>query len=258
MSSRAGGRVVVLCYHAIADHRDDPVLAKWSVAPELFERQLAAIAAAGWSFVGLDEVLAGIDGERPLPERGVLLTFDDAYVDLLTTALPLLQRHSAPAVVFAVAANVGGTNSWDQQGAATVDLLDAEGLRAVAAAGVEVGSHTSTHRPLMRVPAAELEQELSGSAAQLAELGLPRPRSFAFPYGDCSDELGAAVERAGYAVGFTIQPGALPAEGTTRFLLPRVVVTGTDTPRRLRLKLRAAAWPYGLQRRFLKLMRLDY
>jgi peptidoglycan/xylan/chitin deacetylase (PgdA/CDA1 family) len=258
VSAPAGSRVVVLAYHAIADYRDDPVLAKWSVTPELFARQLDAILAAGYSFVDLETVLAGLAGERPLPRRGVLLTFDDAYADLLPTALPLLRRHRAPAVVFAVAANVGGTNSWDQQDARVVDLLDAEGLKAVAAAGIEIGSHTSTHRPLGKVPAEELDEELAGAAARLEALGLPRPRSFAYPYGDCSEELGAAVERAGYSVGFTIQPGALRAgDGANRFLLPRVVVLGTDSPRRLRLKLRAAAWPYGLQRRFLRLLRLE-
>jgi peptidoglycan/xylan/chitin deacetylase (PgdA/CDA1 family) len=251
--------VVVLAYHAIADHREDPVLAKWSVTPELFARQLDAIAAAGWTFLDLDALLAGLAGEGPLPERGILLTFDDAYADMLSTALPVLQRHGAPAVVFAVADRVGGTNSWDQQGARVVELLDAEGLAAVAAAGVEVGSHTATHRPLTSVPAGELDAELSGAAARIEGIGLPRPRAFAFPYGACSDELGAAVGRAGYEVGFTIQPGSLrPGEDADPFLLPRVVVVGTDTPRRLKLKLRAAGWPYGVQRRFLKLTGLDY
>ena len=251
--------MVVLCYHAIADHREDPVLAKWSVAPELFARQLDSLAAGGWSFVDLDAILAGLAGERPLPERAVLITFDDAYADLLPTALPLLQRHRAPAVVYVVADNVGGTNTWDQQGARVVELLDAEGLKAVAAAGVEVGSHTATHRPLTQVPAGELDHELSDSAARIEALGLPRPRSFAYPYGDCDAAVGAAVEGAGYELAFTIKPGALKAgEQPDRFMLPRVVVLGSDGPRRLRWKMRAAAWPWGLQRRFLRLTGLRH
>lgn len=259
MRPGSGSRVVVLAYHAIADHADDPVLAKWSVAPDLFARQLDAIAAAGWSFIGLDDVLAGLAGERPLPKRGVLLTFDDAYADLLGTALPLIERHGASGVVFVVAANIGGTNTWDQRiGARSVELLDVEGLRALVRAGIEVGSHTSQHRPLQRVPEDELDEELAGSAARLEALGFPRPRSFAYPYGDCSEELAAAVERAGYSVAFTIERGALSAAaGVNRFLLPRVVALGEDSPRKLRLKMRAAAWHPGLQRRFLWLLRIS-
>jgi peptidoglycan/xylan/chitin deacetylase (PgdA/CDA1 family) len=243
-------RLVVLGYHAIADHREDAVLGKWSVTPERFAAQLEALAGGGWSFVDLDAVVAALAGERDLPRRAVLITFDDAYADLLDNACPALAEHGAPAVVFVVAGKVGATNSWDhEQGTKTVDLLDAEGLRSVAAAGVEVGSHTMGHRPLGRVPAAELVAELVDSAARIEALGLPRPRSFAYPYGDCSPALAAAVADAGYSLAFTINPGRIvAAPPEERFLLPRVVVVGSDTPRDLKLKLASAAWHPRLRR----------
>lgn len=264
MSSTAPGRVVVLAYHAIADLRGDPVLAKWSVAPQLFGRQLDAIAAAGWSFVSLGAVLAALRGEGELPRKAVLLSFDDAYADLLSEALPAMERHGAPGVVFAVAAKVGATNSWDVAGGAReLDLLDADGLRAVAARGVEVGSHTSHHRPLGSVPAAELDEELGGSAERLAALGLPRPRAFAYPHGDCSLELARAVQAAGYEAAFTIFAGAVAVGGASgdgsgqdRYLLPRIVVLETDSPRNLRLKLATAAWPERWRLRVLRALRV--
>jgi peptidoglycan/xylan/chitin deacetylase (PgdA/CDA1 family) len=252
-------RLVVLGYHAIADHRDDAVLAKWSVLPELFAAQLDALAAAGWSFVGLDAVYAALAGGRDLPRRALVLSFDDAYADLVSEALPVMARHGAPGVVFVVAGKVGATNSWDhEQGTKSVDLLDTAGLQAAVAGGFEVGSHTMAHRPLGRVPSEELPTELVDSAARLRELGFSKPRAFAYPYGDSNPELAAAVEDAGYELAFTVNTGPITASPPLgRFLLPRVVVLGTDSPRDLKLKLATAAWRPRLRRALLSRLGIE-
>jgi len=236
----------ILAYHAVADLAGDPMLAEYGVPPSLFAAQIDDLSAHGWEFVGLDAVLASLDGGEPLPRRALLLTFDDAYVDLLEVACPLLRERGIIAVVFAVADRVGATNLWDQaKGAEALELLDARGLLAVAGHGVEVGSHTATHRSLPKVDRGELEGELAGSAATLESLGLPRPRSFSYPYGGADERLAAAVREAGYEIAFTTawgDPAAAP-----RHLVPRVEVHASDTPAKLRLKLAAAAWP-GLAR----------
>jgi peptidoglycan/xylan/chitin deacetylase (PgdA/CDA1 family) len=121
-------------------------------------------------------------------------------------------------------------------------LLDAEGLRALAASGVEIGSHASSHRPLTRVPPAELPGELEGSAARLEALGLPRPRALSYPHGDTSPEVAAAARRAGYTVAFTVRAG-IARRGVDPFAVPRVEVFSSDTTRKLRLKLATAGWP---------------
>jgi peptidoglycan/xylan/chitin deacetylase (PgdA/CDA1 family) len=236
----------ILAYHAVADLATDPMLAEYGVPPALFAAQLDDLAAHGWEFVGLDAVLAARDGGEPLPRRALLLTFDDAYVDLLEVACPLLRERGIAAVVFAVADRVGASNLWDQaKGAGALELLDGEGLRAVAARGVEVGSHTATHRSLPKIERGELEGELAGSAATLERLGLPRPRSFSYPYGGADERLATAVREAGYEIAFTTAWGD-PATAP-RHLVPRVEVHASDTPAKLRLKLAAASWP-GLAR----------
>jgi peptidoglycan/xylan/chitin deacetylase (PgdA/CDA1 family) len=240
---RRRGTIVALAYHAIADHRDDPVLDRWSVRPEAFAVQLEAFASAGWRFVDLDFVLAALRGEAGPPSRCLLLTFDDAYTDLLDAALPVLRRHGAPGVVFAVAGELGGTNSWDRPaGARTLPLLDPSGLREAIAGGFELGSHSTHHRPLRSVPADELGTEIAGSAERLVTAGLPRPRSFAYPHGDCDEAVAAAVAAGGYELAFTIRPGVI-APGSERLLLPRVAVLGEDTPRSLAVKIATAGWP---------------
>lgn len=248
----------ILAYHAIADLATDPVLAEYGVSPDLFAAQLDDLIAHGWEFVDLDAVIASLDGDASLPRRALLLTFDDAYTDLLEVACPLLVDRGIPAVVFAVADRVGATNLWDQaKGAAVLKLLDAGGLRAVAERGVEVGSHTATHRSLPEVDPGELGAELVDSGATLEGLGLPRPRAFSYPYGAAEDRLAEAVREAGYEIAFTTAWGEPRA--ADRFLLPRVEVHASDTPAKLRLKLAAAGWPGLVRDGFLALagVRLD-
>jgi peptidoglycan/xylan/chitin deacetylase (PgdA/CDA1 family) len=251
-------RLRIVAYHAVADLRDDPVLAEYAVPPARFSAQLDALLAAGWNFVDLDTALAALAG-RPIPRRAILLTFDDAYADLLEAARPLLAERGIPAVVFAVAGHVGGRNDWDHhRRGAVLRLLDAAELREAAAAGIEVGSHTWTHRPLPEVPEAELDRELSGSATRLQELGVARPRAFSYPYGKWTAGLAAAVRAAGYELAFTVDWGVVGADSDA-FALPRVEVHASDTPRKLRQKLALAGWPGRLRDLLLWLLgvRLD-
>jgi GT2 family glycosyltransferase/peptidoglycan/xylan/chitin deacetylase (PgdA/CDA1 family) len=250
------GEVAVLAFHAIADLGEDPLLREYGVPRERFAEQLDALARREWTFVDLDAVLRALDGKQSLPARAVLLTFDDAYAELPSAALPLLAERGLSAVVFAVADRVGGVNEWDRaKGGGALALLDADGLRTLAANGVEIGSHGSTHRPLTRLSGDELEGELQGSAASLESLGLPRPRALSYPHGVTSPEVAAGARRAGYAVAFTVDSGVV-RRGANRYALPRIEVLASDTPWKVRLKLATAEWPSRWRRRVLALLRV--
>jgi len=245
--SSSSPRLSVLAYHAIDELDEDPILARYSVHPVQFAEQLDHLSERGWNFVDLDQVLAAFAGERCLPSRPVLLTFDDAYADLHHTVHPILSERRIPAVTFAVAGQVGGTNIWDSEnGAASLDLLDIDGLREIASQGIEVGAHTVNHPALTRVPSGRLEEEIHVAADLLEEAGLPRPRAFSYPYGRWNPQVVDAVRDAGYEVAFTVDHGVV-CDGADRHALPRIAVHADDTPFRLHLKLATAGWPHSVR-----------
>lgn len=249
------GSAVVLAFHAVSDLGSDPVLAEYGVPPERLTEHLDALGKRGWQFVGLDAVLAALEGRGRLPKRALLVTFDDCYVDLLSDGAPVLAERGVPAVAFAVAGLTGAANEWDRPlGARELRLLDADGLRALPAAGIEVGSHGMHHRQLTKMPLAEAAAEIRASAAALEGLGLPRPRAFSYPHGELNREIADAVAASGYRAAFTVAPGAVE-RGCDPFSLPRVEVLASDTPVRLRLKIATASWPPRLRRRLLRLTR---
>jgi peptidoglycan/xylan/chitin deacetylase (PgdA/CDA1 family) len=238
-----GDGVAVLAYHAVSDLGGDPVLAEYGVPAERLAEQLDDLAGRGWSFVGLDAVLAAFEGRGSLPRRAALVTFDDCYVDLLGAGLPVLAERGVPALAFAVAGLTGGANEWDRPlGARELPLLDAAGLRRLAEAGVEIGSHAMTHRPLARIEQTEAASEVAESAARLESFGLPRPRALSYPHGESSPAVEAAAREAGYQLAFTVDPG-IAERSCNRLALPRIEVLASDSMRLLRVKLATARWP---------------
>jgi len=213
----------VLAYHALRDLGGAGALARFGIPPGELCRQLRRLHRCGARFITADELLNYLHHGAGLPRRPVLLTFDDAYAELADEGLAVLRELAAPAVVFAVSGRVGGVNDWDAKaGAPSLALCDADGLRRLAAGGVEIGSHGRSHLALDRLEPARLGEELEGSAAELAALGLPTPRLLAYPFGRADEPARVAARRAGYAAAFTARPGRV-TPASDPFALPRVV-----------------------------------
>jgi peptidoglycan/xylan/chitin deacetylase (PgdA/CDA1 family) len=157
-------------------------------------------------------------------------------------------------VLFALAGKIDGENDWDEPGPnGPLPLLDGDGLRSLAASGVTVQSHGSSHRRLTELDEGELEEELRGSRQRLRSLGLDEPIALAYPFGVWSPETATAARAAGYELAFTVTPGVV-GRGENPYALPRVEVLAADGPRRVRIKARTASWPGWLRRRLLRLL----
>jgi peptidoglycan/xylan/chitin deacetylase (PgdA/CDA1 family)/GT2 family glycosyltransferase len=231
----------VLCYHSLSDLRGAARIEQYGLPPTRFRRQLRLLRSAGYRFVTMTEAVNAIAGEGGLPRRALLVTFDDCYRDLLTEGLPVLRAEDAPAAAFAVAGRVGGTNSWDVAiGAPELPLLDAEGLLALRRAGVSLGAHGATHRPLVDLEADQLDLETAAAADTLERLGLGPATSFAYPHGAHDAGSRAAVARAGYAAAFTVTPGLVRCPAADPFTVPRIEILRRDGAG-LRLILKVAA-----------------
>ncbi|MFI7414736.1 polysaccharide deacetylase family protein [Streptomyces sp. NPDC049627] len=222
----------VAMYHSVSDCPDDPY--NISVTPARLDQQLAWLARRGLRGVSVRELLAA----RALgAERGLVgLTFDDGYADFVTAALPVLRRHGFTATVFVLSGRVGGENAWEPTGPRK-PLLDEDGIRRAAAAGMEIASHGLTHVDLTTAPEDVLHSEADDSRHRLAALIGDDVEGFCYPYGRIDERAAAAVRRAGYRYACSIAPG--PA-GCGDFALPRIHVGQADTPVRLELKRRLA------------------
>ncbi|UNO44354.1 polysaccharide deacetylase family protein [Streptomyces sp. MST-110588] len=214
-------------YHSVSPCTEDPY--RITVTPDRLDRQLRWLRNRGLTGVSVGELL--LAGARGRATGLVGLTFDDGYTDFLEYALPLLHRHACTATVFVLPGRLGGDNAWDREGPRK-PLLDADGIREVSRAGMEIGSHGMLHTDLTLVDDATLTAEVAGSRARLADLTGSAPQGFCYPYGLLDTRAVEAVRAAGYGYGCAIDPGPL----TALHALPRVHIGSSDHWLRLHLK----------------------
>jgi peptidoglycan/xylan/chitin deacetylase (PgdA/CDA1 family) len=205
----------------------DPYLV--TVCPTRLERQFGWLRSRGLRGVSMAELLAARDAGRAAGLVG--LTFDDGYADFVEYVVPALHRHGFSATVFVIAGLLGRTNEWDPMGPRK-PLMTADDVRAVAADGVEIGSHSLTHLSLPRLDTVSLVEQTASSRELLREVSGQPVTGFCYPYGDISAQSVAAVRACGYDYGCAIRP----SQYTSRFALPRTYVGDVDTGVRLRAK----------------------
>src|SRR5437773_1426599 len=136
----------VLMYHKVSPQADNPPC----VPPSLFREQMEHLRT--WANpVGIDDYLAARRGERPLPPRAVLVTFDDGYRDTLEHAAPILHALRIPAVLFVPTSYIGDRRPLPHdEGLARTGVdnptLDWDEVRALLDYGFEIGSHGESHQ----------------------------------------------------------------------------------------------------------------
>jgi peptidoglycan/xylan/chitin deacetylase (PgdA/CDA1 family) len=218
----------VLMYHSVSPSGEaDPHRIR--VHPARLDRHLTLLRRLGLRGVSLSEVL---DAQRSGETAGLVgLTFDDGYADFVEHAMPVLARHGMSATVYVVAGRLAGHNTWDS--GPQLDLVDAEQVRAIAAAGHEVGSHTLTHARLPGASPATLAREVSDSKHVLEDVLQSQVAGFCYPWGDFDAAAADAARAAGYDHA-CVTGDYLPGD---RFTLPRSYVAPHDNAPRLIAKL---------------------
>lgn len=189
LTSEFDRRVPALIYHHVGPSKLGSNR-MWSVSREQFERQIGWLARHGYTGIKPSDWLRWRREGKGVPERAVLLTFDDAYSETAEHALPILRRYGFGAAVFVVTKRIGKSNVWDEgRGFGRFDLMTAEQIRYWAGQGIEFGAHSRTHADLTALSVAEFSDEILGSKQDLTDLlGLPVV-SFAYPYGKRNDAI---------------------------------------------------------------------
>jgi len=198
--------------------------------------QLACLRDEGFVAIGPSELDAFLRLSAPLPERPVMLTFDDGYVDFAEHAWPLLKKYGFGASVFIVPAKVGGCADWDEAMGEAAPLMDWDTLRALAAEGVQLESHSHTHAALTTLDVGGLYREARESAEVMErELGR-RPSIFCYPYGAHDVVVQRVMEECGYRLALTTEPGCCQL-GAAPVRVPRVEIAGHDDMQTFRRKV---------------------
>ena len=229
-------RLPILMYHHVGPARPG-ISGEWSISPDQFEKHMRRIRRAGYETILPSDWLNWLREGKRIPEKPVLLTFDDAYADTAEFALPILRRYGMKAAVYVVTGRVGETNTWDEmQGSGTLHLMSAEQIHQWAGQGIEFGAHSRTHADLTTLSLEEVEAEVTRSKEDLEAIAGTPVVSFAYPFGQQTDALRAVVGRS-FDLAFGSEEG-LNYLRCDRHLLKRTYVGIGTSPAELSLILK--------------------
>jgi peptidoglycan/xylan/chitin deacetylase (PgdA/CDA1 family) len=218
--------VPILMYHVVASPPPGAPFPELYVDERRFQAQLSWLGRRGFHGVTLRAVYDHWTRGTALPDKPIVLTFDDGYRSTYTNAFRMLRRHRWPGVLNLDVSNLGV--SWG---------LSERRVRALVAAGWEVDSHSLTHPDLTSIDPVRLRREVARSREVIHRRFSVPGDFFCYPAGRFDSDVVEAVRRAGYLGATTTQFGL--ARPRNAFTLSRVRVNGTDTVGDLVAKLRS-------------------
>jgi peptidoglycan/xylan/chitin deacetylase (PgdA/CDA1 family) len=209
--------VPVLTYHRV---HSLPAVGQLDliVDPATFEGELAALRDGGYHTITQAQLFDALYKGARLPPKPIIISVDDGYVDDVRTILPDLERFHMVATFFVI------TGRMSEPG-----FVDADQIRQLDRAGMNVGDHTAHHVDLRLLSPSELRTETAGSRHVLEQvLGHP-VYFFAYPFGRFNATVVGAVRAAGFTMAYTTEGGT--TESTAAPLtMPRIHVGRSETP----------------------------
>lgn len=184
--------VPVLYYHSVKESADNEV----TIKPEKLREELKYINDEGYTTLTIKQLKDYILNNSPIPEKSILITFDDGYMDNYYSAFPILKEFNMTATIFCIASELDGSY-----------YLSKEAIKEMSDYGIDIESHTVTHPHLNKLQYDNQLEELIESKKTLEGITGKEITSIAYPFGDFDDNSIKAAKEAGYILGFTTKLG---------------------------------------------------
>ena len=224
ISAQVTAGIPILLYHNIADYIPGEAYdASLNTPAFTFERHMTSILNAGYTPITYEMYYRYQTEGMPLPEKPIMITFDDGYLSNYLYAYPILKKLNIKATIFVItdrrgkALSANPHFSWNQ----AKEMVDS-GI-------IDIQSHTHSHQVSTTLSDEELAYEMSVSK-RLVELYTGRKCNvLAFPNGIAEERELEAAKRAGYRIINLVGDFGSNRQGDDLSRLKRITVFGTWT-----------------------------
>jgi peptidoglycan/xylan/chitin deacetylase (PgdA/CDA1 family) len=210
--------VPILVYFGFSESKTGELV----VSEKAFKEQMRFLKENGYRVITLDQLLDFLDFKGQIPEKSVVITFDDGWRSLYDFAFPILRDYGFPATLFVYTDFIGGKKalSWEQ-------------IEVLAANGIDIQSKTQTHRNVARLEKEEsfrayfqsLESEISRSKKIIEQKLKKQCKYLAYPYGETNTLVVELLKKYGYRAAFTVKRGSNPFF-VNNYMINRSIISG--------------------------------
>ncbi len=201
--------IPVLMYHSISYIPGNNL----GVPVTQFAEEIEWLKSHNYSTLSLEDFYQALVHQKSVPQKPILITFDDGYIDNYQAAWPILRENDFRATFFIITSSVGsGMMSWEQ-------------IHELADQGNSIASHTVTHPDLSTLSSKQLETELAQSKKDLESNIGKSVDALCFPSGSYNDKTLEIMLHLGYKLGFTTKSGKVHL-GDNPLTLKRIRIPG--------------------------------
>lgn len=236
------GRIYLLGYHSITSlERKGSTRAEayrhLSVELEMFKKQILWLRGNGYAFLTLEDLLKIKNGQNPVPDKSVLIYFDDGYRDNYLNAYPFLKEQRIPAMIFLATDLIDqGKTLWEHVPVTGGRIfLTWDEVRTMQDI-IQYGSHSKTHPKFTQISSEQARQEIGSSRERIEQEMAKQVSAFSYPYGRNNAETRVILESLGFQLGVTTEYGYNTKQGDW-LKLKKIGILPTDTMTMFKLKL---------------------
>lgn len=263
-------KTTILVYHNIPVAADKTKLQSDSVNKDQFDLQMRFLRDQSFNVISLKKLVTNLE-QKKIEKKTVVITFDDGYRTNLSNALSILKKYDIPATIFLAAGYIGRKQffPWldlhnDAANSEDLTPMDWDEVKELFNAGIEIGSHTVSHKFLPKMDREAIEREVLQSQAIIEERVGEKPGSFALPFSfpvfhwkwpSFRSAVMNALKKGGYTCCCTLLRGHITRK-TNPFLLKRIVIGKIDDLKSFHAKLcgtyACTRFPQMIYQQFLK------
>jgi len=219
----------ILMYHAVQQSDPSVDTMGLAVSPQVFSAHMGYLKDNGFDVIGLMDLVRMVQDRVSIPDKSIVITFDDGYRSVLENALPVLHRYHFTATVFVTISCIENKlphgSYWRDWPALTWDEVS-----VLRREGIAIGSHAVTHTMLTRLSPDEAMREIKDSKEIIQNNLKEEVRSLSYPHGAFNKMVIDAVKKAGYRCACSSVHGTNGKDSDV-FRLRRTEITAFDTAR---------------------------
>lgn len=205
--------VPMLYYHSVNPSEANEII----ISPEKLKNQLMLIKNLGYNTITIDELNDYLTSNKNIPEKSIVISFDDGYMDNYTYAFPILKELNMKATIFLITSGIDDGY-----------YLSSDQIKEMASYGIDFESHTVSHKKLDTLTYEEQLSELKNSKITLENLLNKKINTIAYPFGAYNEDTIKAAKEANYTLAFTTKYGNIHI-GDSLLELNRIYVNTYDT-----------------------------